>query len=151
MDEKPEIDSEDLDGLLGRALRRIERQKRLYLEREFAGTGLHGTLYRFLLVLGRNPGASQDLFAERLVIDKGNIARSARKLEDLGYIERKPDENNRRQYRIYLTERGQEVLESVVFILKRWNTVLAQGFTQQEERDLISYLGKMYENTLCLR
>ncbi len=41
---------------------------------------------------------------------KGNIAKVLRKLEDLGYVERKINPENRRKYMLNTTEKGDELV-----------------------------------------
>ena len=45
-----------------------------------------------LLHVDRHPGASQDSIANHMYIDKCNVARRTKKLEELGYIRRETDQ-----------------------------------------------------------
>jgi DNA-binding MarR family transcriptional regulator len=46
--------------------------------------------------------------AEKMSITTGTLTVNVDKLENLGYVERKPNENDRRSYYVTLTEKGTE-------------------------------------------
>ena len=61
-------------------------------------------------------------------------ARSIKKLEDKGLVKRQIDENNRRQNKISLTEKGEEILEKSTDILHDWeeSVILDEGYISKE-------------------
>ncbi len=145
-----EYDDSDLNRVIGRSIRQLEQKRRQYMDSSLQGTGLHGPMYRCLLFLARNPGSSQDQLAEHQHTDKANIARIARKLEDLGYIVRRQDEDNRRQYQIDLTDRGAALVPRIRQCLHAWNAALVAGISVEEEEALIRLLRRMQDNTEAL-
>jgi DNA-binding MarR family transcriptional regulator len=83
--------------------------------------------------------------AERLRIDMSVASRQVRALMEAGYVERQPDDEDRRAHRISITERGSEVLREshrrmvAAFegALDDWDerdiTALADGMTRLRE------------------
>ena len=140
-------DYQEFDQTIGRLLRRIEKQRKLYMNEKLSCFGLRGSMYRFPLILDRHPGASQEFISERIGIDKSNNARLARKLEDLGYIERRPNGDNRRKYEIFLTESGKDLLPKIREQLNLWSKILVKGISSDEEKELIRLLSIMLENS----
>ena len=45
---------------------------------------------------------------------KGTVAKTLRKLEDKGYIERIINKDNRRKYILKLTKKGEEVITGII-------------------------------------
>jgi DNA-binding MarR family transcriptional regulator len=134
---------EELEELIGCLLARLDRGRRRYLASALEGAGLRGPMHRYLLLLETNPGASQEFLAESLQMEKGNNARFAKELEDLGYIKREPDQSNRRQYKICLTEKGDSILPRIKSALSEWNKAASKGLSQHEQESLAGLLRKM--------
>lgn len=102
---------------------RINRQRRLALRRALTPYGYVGCMHLIVLYTSRHPGASQEGIACFYALDKGSVARDARRLEDMGHIRRETVPNNRRQYQLFLTEQGEQMLP-----------VLDQAFDAFQER-----------------
>ena len=103
-------------------------------------------MYMFLTALDHNPGASQDFLVNHFYLDKGNVARSAKKLEELEYIRREVDSNDRRQYNLYLTEKGKQILPVIRGYIVEWSGYLTENMTEEEYRNALALLTKMAEN-----
>ena len=69
--------------------------------------------YAFLAELFHCQGMSQGELAQALHLDKGTTAHALRKLENTGYVVRKRDEQDRRIYRVYLTEKATSIKDSL--------------------------------------
>lgn len=71
-----------------------------------------------LLYADGDSGCSQDSLHSRLPVDRTNIGRSLKRLEELGYVSRERTDADRRAKWIYLTARGLE-LRDPIFSMKR--------------------------------
>jgi DNA-binding MarR family transcriptional regulator len=140
------MEEQYVDRLISRLLTMIERQKRVFMGKALEGSGLRGPLYRYLLLLDTNPGATQEFLAERLSIEKGNNARLAKELEDLGLINRSQDSSDRRQYKIYLTDKGKDLLPAIKKALGEWRQALNKGLSLDEQEMVAGLLQRMLEN-----
>ena len=130
---------------ISRILRQIERERRRLMDAQLRDWGLQGDMYLFLLTIENSPGTSQDYLSEHLMLDKGNVARSAQKLEQMGLILREPVMGNRRQYAIYLSEAGQDILGEVFKALAVWEEKTLSGFSDVQEQQLLDLLSRMLE------
>lgn len=130
----------------GRLITRITRRRKRFMTARLADRGLGGALYHYLMAIKRNPGASQDFLASYFCADKGNVARSVKKLEEEGYLRREPDQTDRRQNCIYLTEEGEEALTEVYAHLRDWNKLLTAGFTDEELTIAHELISRMERN-----
>jgi len=89
-----------------RTFSRIEQR----LERDLEGHGLSLPQFDILATLGFEQGITQQELAERLLVTKGNICGMIGRMEAVGWVERKPDPNDRRVNRVFLTGRGETLL-----------------------------------------
>jgi DNA-binding MarR family transcriptional regulator len=79
--------------------------------------GRHGfTLPQFDVVatLRFGEGVTQQELAERLLVTKGNVTGVLDRLEKLGWVERRPDPQDRRANRLHLTAAGRRKIDAVM-------------------------------------
>ena len=126
----------------------LNRLRRKFMAKKLKDYGLKGSMYMFMSSLERNPGANQDFLVARFIMDKGNVARTAKKLEDLEYIVREIDPQDRRQYKLYLTEKGMQLVPIIREYLTEWGDALCENFSEEEKSLATAYLERMIENSM---
>ena len=75
----------------------------------FRRHGLTGPQFDILATLHRGEGVMQQDLATGLLVTKGNVCGVLDRMEAAGWIERRPDPDDRRTNRIYLTESGRAI------------------------------------------
>lgn len=138
--------SHEFGRKITRLISHLERKRRRYINEGLRPLGLQGAMFMYILTLDIFPGSSQDFIAEHLGIDKSNVARTARKLEDAGLIRRQLSEEDRRQYCMYLTEAGQELLPVIQQRLRSWTDLVASDLDENERQIAVDLLSRMMEN-----
>ena len=78
-----------------------------------------------LATLRFGEGVTQQELAERLLVTKGNVCGVLDRLERLGWVERRPDPNDRRANRLYLTPAGRR---KVAAVLPAHDALIAAAF-----------------------
>ena len=131
-EELREIDATTIP--VGKLLYMIGKGYVLYINHNLAEFGINTTQLHLLFEISDHSDINQEKIAKRCNINKGAVARSIKKLEDKGLVERKIDENNRRQNKIALTAEGEEILEKSVKILHDWEdtVILEDGYIKKE-------------------
>ena len=79
---------------------------------------------RYLIEIHNRKDLSQDDLAKIFGQSKGAIAKSLRKLEDNGYVERQIDEANRRKYILKTTPKGEEMAVLLKKDLSDWEELV---------------------------
>ncbi len=115
----------------------LSRSKIAYMSRELKPYGFGWGDYDFLMMLyyGKE-GVSQENLAKILTVSKTTSMRAIKKLESEGYIFRKRDENDRRAYKIYLTEKGKAIQETIWQKLADWDNMIFSNFSGEEMENL---------------
>ena len=131
---------------LSRYISLLHRRRKQYMSDALKPYGLKGNLYLYLTCLHHNPGASQDFLCEYFKLDKGSVAKGAKLLAELDYIRREVDENDRRQYRLFLTEKGEKFIPTIYSFLQKWCDRITDGLSDEERFMLIRLLERMEEN-----
>ncbi|GAB6988542.1 MarR family winged helix-turn-helix transcriptional regulator [Paenibacillus pini] len=129
---------------IGKLISYIHRQNQKRLAKQLAPYGIgSGGQHSFLKVVLHNPGITQDQLTQQLKFDKATTARSIKQLEQSGYIERKPDPDDRRSQLLYPTLKAQEFYPMLQSILDDHNKKLTCHISSEEEDLLISLLHKI--------
>ncbi|WP_247743242.1 MarR family winged helix-turn-helix transcriptional regulator [Phaeobacter italicus] len=95
---------------LGYALKRAQQAMRSYMDRRLKEIGLTAPQYAVLATLEVEPGASNAALARLAFVTPQTMQVMLVKLEDAGFIERKPDADHGRIQRTTLTARGQTIV-----------------------------------------
>lgn len=131
---------------LGKYISILYRQGNAFLTKKYSKYNIGSGQYMFLIQLYANDGLSQEELASRLNIDKGTTARAIKKLQDEGYIVRETDEDDKRAYKIFLTEKAKEIKEGFFQILGQWNDILTSGLTAEEVEIVLKLMKKVSNN-----
>lgn len=77
---------------------------------------------------------SQEDLCDIFCQSKGTVAKTLRKLEDKGYIERIINKDNRQKYILTLTKEGEEVISALKREADYWHNSV--GFTEVSEETM---------------
>ncbi|QTD40135.1 MarR family winged helix-turn-helix transcriptional regulator [Sporosarcina sp. Te-1] len=94
--------------LLGKVLQQMESQ----FAEGLIPFHINARQYGVLLFIQENPYSSQKDISENLQIDRTTMVSHIDHLENLGFVERTKNPNDRRSYSLMITNKGKEVLDS---------------------------------------
>lgn len=97
-------------------------------------------LYGILIAIRYNPGCSQIAVCNRLHIDSSAMVTALDKLQKLGFVERRPSPNDRRQRALYLTEQGETAMQEIEAEVTAQEQSLLTDFSTSERRTLMQLL-----------
>lgn len=123
--------------------RRVERQ---YIRDRLGDMGLQAVDGMVVGLLARAGQLRQEDMVHRLVLDKGAVARSVARLEELGLAERTVSDRCRREKLVSLTPAGQEAYGRIQRVLEEWNQICYQGFSPREREEYDSFLTRITQN-----
>lgn len=133
-------------GSIGRSVSILSRHAQAHISKELRPYNIGSGQYSLLMVLSHKNGLMQEMLASELQMDKANVTRAVTKLEEERYVRRESDAADKRIYRIYLTDKGHEVLPVVREVLLEWNEIISTGLDENESGILISLLDRMVTN-----
>ena len=100
------------------------------------------------MCLLHHPNIIQETMARYFHLDKGTIARTVKKMEDAGYVYKYVDPDNRRAFRLTLTDKGYQVAPEIIAIDKNWEEAICTSLTEKEQINLHSLLRKVAESSI---
>lgn len=133
---------------IGKYIGELHRASGIYFSKKFSKFGIGSGQYVFLLNLYKNSGITQEELTEKVKLDKATTARAIKKLEDEGYVSRVKKENDKRAYRLELTEKAENIKEEVYSIMEQWENKVRGCLTKEETEELINLLIKLRNSSL---
>ena len=85
-----------------------------------------------LFLLEQNDGRSMTELAQPLGIDNSTITGLIDRLEKAGFVQRRPNNTDRRMLRIHITEKGREEAGKARPVIQKINEEIKAGFTPTE-------------------
>lgn len=134
------------DMPLGMMIGRIAHSHDNMIRERLDALGAPKAFGGILMQIKHNEGEKQSDLAKHMNFSAPTVSVTLQKLEDSGYVERRPDENDQRQFRIWLTESGYAMTEKIHNTFAVCESVLAANFSQDEIEKLKTLLKKMYMN-----
>lgn len=105
----------------------------------------------FFMAIQHHRGATQEVLTSLVGVDKAATTRAICSLEKKGYLTRRQDEKDRRQNRIYATEKALNIGTEVQEELIRLNNEIMNGISEQDQTVMYQALLKMEENLEAIK
>ena len=102
--------------------------------------------WQVLTVLRRHEGINQGGLAEHLDVEPITVCRMVDRLQDANLVERRADPADRRSWRLYLTNRAQELLNQLRPIADDLMDEALDGLSEREIEALFQALKRIREN-----
>ena len=99
-----------------------------------------------LVCLHQLPGLTPGDLGQRMLLDAPAASRLVADLSKRKLIEMRPDREDRRRMRLFLTEKGQPLAAAVQAIADEYQQALTRGLAEDELRVMRAGLRKMVEN-----
>lgn len=137
-----------LDDSIGFIIECTEQCLKRELRKSFQADGLDVTPYQWIVLyrLWEQEGLTQAEIAERTIKDKPTITRMVDVLEKKGLVIRRNVENDRRVYKIYLTEKGKILEQKLVPIVEEHIEKALTGIASDEVERAKKLLRKICSN-----
>ena len=138
--------SEEKSRFAGRMIGELSKAAHKYFQSEFKSLSIGHAQIATIMYVSRHEGVSQFELAKYLHLDKSSITSQIRLMEQNGYIQRTPAENDARVMQISLTDKTKEILPQLKAVFADWTDTLLDGFSEAEQEELFQYLQRMQFN-----
>lgn len=130
-----------------RYLSYLNRRRKRFLGEKLRPYNLSGAMHMFITFLHRHPGTSQDTLCSTFYVEKCTVSKRVKQMENMGYIRREVDEADRRQNKLYLTEKGEELVPVIHRCLDEWSRKIADGVSEEERTVILHAMERMCDNS----
>jgi len=135
-----------MDDQIPSALSQVARLMRRDFDARVRSIGVTRPQWQVLGLVNRNEGINQGGLAELIEVEPITVARMVDRLQDSGLIERRSDPADRRAWRLFLTDKGRDLLRQ----LQPHGVATAQqmldGLTPEERAQFSHLLERMRTN-----
>jgi len=121
-----------------------------HFEQRAAQLGMTLTQCKVLVFLSRNEGSTQTQLAELSDTDPMTLVRVLDRMGHDGWIERRPDPNDRRAHRLYLKPASDAVLDEIARIADKVRGEALAGLSATEREQLLTLLERVRVNLVAL-
>lgn len=132
-----------LDDLLGYSLRRAQVAMFMAFDEATRGMAITPPRFTALVVIGANPGLSQTVLGSVLGIARSGAMLLADRFEELGLVERRHRADDARAWGLYLTRRGEALVERMKRRVVAHDRKRAAVLSAKERRELLRLLAKL--------
>ena len=131
---------------VGRVLTRLARKCQIAVGNALQQYNLTAAEEPFLMSVLNNEGLTQEELTAYVGVDKAAASRTVRSLEEKGFLVRVQDPKDKRQNRVYPTDKAREVGPKVRKELYKINLALTEDLTQEEDDQVYALLVRIEEN-----
>lgn len=124
---------------------RRSAERHIY-EQKLAPCGIRFSQHMFINHICSSPGLTQDKLPGLVYINKSNVTRILKTLEEEGFVRREVNPDDMRTVRLYPTERAMEIFPMVMEQRELCEELMMEGFSEEEKEMLISLLMRVTKN-----
>lgn len=132
---------------IGKYLSIINRKGNVFITKEISKFGIGSGQVMFLMELYKKDGISQEELSEVLNIDKATTCRAIKKLEEAEFLTRVKDKNDKRAYKLYLTQKSKDMENSIRDVLRICEDHISKNLSEEEVKTLAMILKKICINS----
>ncbi len=136
----------ELERDIGIRLSVLARLLRNSFDRQVSNLNVTRSQWVMIVVVARNPGATQRVIAEALEMSEASAGRLIDRLCSDGLLERQERYDDRRARAVYLTKAAEPLLAKLAEIARQGEQRVFREFSQEELEALKGYLDRIYKN-----
>lgn len=137
------MSTDEQDRELAFAISDVARLLRTYADQQACRLGMNRAKWAVLSRLERSEGIRQNELAEMLDLQPISLTRLLDGLSDCGLIERRPDPDDRRAKRLYLTAAAHPVLDGLKGLSRELMATALSGLEPTHRASLLAGLSKV--------
>lgn len=122
---------------------------RLYFQRSYVlmdQMHLHPGQVPVVMALSKYGGLSQRELSDKLTVRPSTMAVMLRRMERTGLVRRMPDRKDQRIFRVFLSEKGQTLVDQMRDMIENLDEECVSGFTREEVILLKRFMNQIREN-----
>ncbi len=135
-----------MDENIAMLMAQVSRLMRRTFDEKARLLGMTRPQWQVISILSLNEGINQGGLAELLEVEPITLGRMVDRLQDAALVERQPDPADRRAWRLFLTDKAQELLIHLRPLALDTIDAAQEGLSQAERDGLIAAMQVMRSN-----
>ncbi|MFJ8025735.1 MarR family winged helix-turn-helix transcriptional regulator [Streptomyces sp. NPDC096311] len=137
-----------VDTPMGEALFRAARMHRMVASNLLRETGLYPGQELLMMQLWQRGAQRQADLIKTLGLDPSTVTKMLQRLEQSGFVTRRPSDEDRRAVVVDATRAGQALRDRVLQVWRELETITADGFTSEEYDQAMGILARIEANLM---
>lgn len=133
---------------LGKYIAAIHRNTQIIINQKLKDYDIRSGQHDFLYVIANNEGLSQKELSDILNIGKATTAKAVKNLLESGYIKRLTDDKDKRFYKLYLTEKGEDIKDIINGTFEEMIEIYSTGFSEVDYETTLESLSQIFDNVM---
>jgi len=125
------------------SLRAIQRSMTSMLDEQIMGCGVTEGQFEYLIAISENDGINQVELSKQLDVGKAAVTKAVKILELGGYIERKRNQADNRNYILSISPKGRKVSDEAAVKFNRVQAMIFSEFSLEELEELTALLERL--------
>lgn len=146
MENSQGLEPDELANMVSYQVRLIQIAAYKHFESQTRNFGLAPRYYGLLRIIQGNPGTNQSRLAEAVCLDRSSLVPILNALTKEGVILRRPSENDRRVRCVFLTKKGEALLNEIEERVNAHERHLVKALTKNEKDTLVGLLRRISES-----
>jgi DNA-binding MarR family transcriptional regulator len=134
----------DLQNLIGYLVHRTDVKMTNYFTKRLKPYDVTPEQWSIISILCSQRGTTQKELAEAMDKDQTTLVRMIQSMERKGIVKRTINDEDRRSYDLFLTEKGDAIKKTVLPVVKDAHQVVTSHLSKEEIKQLKSLLNKLY-------
>jgi DNA-binding MarR family transcriptional regulator len=119
-----------------------------YANQQLEDIDISAGLVYFIIELGQVEWLTMSALSAAVGVDNAYATRAVQKLAALGYVNKVPDEHDRRAFRVSLTDSGRQIAERVSQTMLEWAGIITAGVSLEDLVTVNRVFDQFYQNAL---
>lgn len=119
---------------------------RTVMTRSLTASGLYAGQDGVILALAASDGLPAGTLAQKLGVKAPTMTRTIGRMEAQGFVERRPDADDARLTKVYLTEAGRNSVSEIESSAASCDELATRGFSEKDIRSLVRLLKTIEHN-----
>lgn len=132
---------------IGKKIGILSRSQQIYFSNNLKKYSIGHSQITTLHYISHHDGLTQYELIKHLQLNKSSVTTQLNNLEKNGYITRKIYKSDKRERKIFITEKTKQIKDSLHEVFTSWSNILTKGFTETERELSYKLLNKMIDNT----
>lgn len=135
-----------MDQSIGRLIARIHRGLYNHVADRLKNKDIDVGQFFFLCFILNNEGKTQEQIARGIMLDKATVSKGIKRLVHLGYVSKRVNPDDKREYKIYSTKKAKAFKTELDAIYNEMHDRLHQKLDKDEIVQLQALLKTVYKN-----
>jgi DNA-binding MarR family transcriptional regulator len=134
-----------LDDLTGYLIHRTDVKLTNYFMKQLKPYGITPEQWGIISILDSQKGTTQKELSQEIDKDHSTVVRMIHSMEKKGLVKKKFNEQDKRSHYLFLTEKGEEIKNTILPVVKDAHDFVTSNLTSEEVEQLKILLNKIYD------